>query len=311
MADKYSNFQRLKHILEDTDVSRFLNQRTSRFFRRCGRRPRILLIKSGPKTALSIDKLMPSAFSHWGFDVDIHSAGLAERTATENNIHAVIYPFGAQGNETGITEVMPAMAALSGRNLLRVAWQVASNGHAASGDFDEWLRIGPELPSDISRLLDRIEKTDPSPPSVEQCFDGVVAGDRTVIAKALTLVESQRHEDQQMADQLIGRLLPLTGQAIRIGISGIPGAGKSTFIENFGMMLTERGHRVAVLAVDPSSQVTGGSILGDKTRMKRLSGHPNAFIRPTASGGSLGGVAGWADDEGVGGSEGSEQGTVL
>lgn len=120
---------------------------------------------------------------------------------------------------------------------------------------------------------------------------GVRAGDIGILSRAITLIESQRAEHRVMAQELLRRLLPYCGQSRRIGISGVPGAGKSTLIEALGCLLGDRGHKVAVLAVDPSSSVSGGSILGDKTRMTRLAGHPNAFIRPSPSAGSLGGVA--------------------
>ena len=121
--------------------------------------------------------------------------------------------------------------------------------------------------------------------------EGVLARKPRALAKAITLVESTRRDHQARAEQVLAALLPHTGGAIRVGISGAPGAGKSTFIEVLGLHLIERGHRVAVLAVDPSSTRSGGSILGDKTRMEKLSTDPNAFIRPSPSGGSLGGVA--------------------
>ncbi|MDR3517571.1 MAG: methylmalonyl Co-A mutase-associated GTPase MeaB [Azospirillaceae bacterium] len=116
-------------------------------------------------------------------------------------------------------------------------------------------------------------------------------GDRRALAQAITLVESTRADHRLAAEALIAALMPQTGRSIRIGISGVPGVGKSTFIETFGLHLIGRGHRIAVLAVDPSSQRTGGSILGDKTRMAELTRHPAAFIRPSPSGGTLGGVA--------------------
>ena len=121
--------------------------------------------------------------------------------------------------------------------------------------------------------------------------EGLLAGNRRALAKAITLVESTRAEHQQRAHKLLDALLPHTGRSLRIGISGVPGVGKSTFIEALGMYLIESGHRVAVLAVDPSSTVHGGSILGDKTRMELLSQRAEAFIRPSPSSGSLGGVA--------------------
>lgn len=129
------------------------------------------------------------------------------------------------------------------------------------------------------------------PLSVEELAAGVRAGERTVLARALTLVESQRADHRAEAQQLLATLLPATGGARRIGVTGVPGVGKSTFLEAFGMQLCEAGQRVAVLAVDPSSSVSGGSILGDKARMHQLAQHPSAFIRPSPSGATLGGVA--------------------
>lgn len=114
---------------------------------------------------------------------------------------------------------------------------------------------------------------------------------RRAIAKAITLLESTRHDHREQADALLTALLPHTGKSFRLGISGVPGVGKSTFIEALGLYLIEQGHRVAVLTVDPSSTVSGGSILGDKTRMEKLSVHDKAFIRPSPSSGTLGGVA--------------------
>ena len=120
---------------------------------------------------------------------------------------------------------------------------------------------------------------------------GVSRGERRAIAKTITLLESTRRDDRLRADALLNSLLPSTGKAMRLGISGVPGVGKSTFIEALGLYLIERGHRVAVLAVDPSSSLSGGSILGDKTRMERLSVQEAAYIRPSPSSGTLGGVA--------------------
>ena len=114
---------------------------------------------------------------------------------------------------------------------------------------------------------------------------------RRALAKAITLLESIRPDHRQLADALLGALLPASGGSFRLGISGVPGVGKSTFIEALGLYLVQPGHRVAVLAVDPSSSISGGSILGDKTRMERLSVHERAFIRPSPASGTLGGVA--------------------
>ena len=120
---------------------------------------------------------------------------------------------------------------------------------------------------------------------------GVRAGQRRALAKAITLIESTRVDHAERAQAVLEALLPFAGHSMRIGISGVPGVGKSTFIEALGLFLIERGHRLAVLAVDPSSSLSGGSILGDKTRMERLSQRDEAFIRPSPASGSLGGVA--------------------
>ena len=122
-------------------------------------------------------------------------------------------------------------------------------------------------------------------------IDGVLAGDRRMLSKSITLIESALATHQETARRILSALLPKTGVAVRLGITGVPGVGKSTFIESFGTMLVRKGHRVAVLAVDPSSGRSGGSIMADKTRMERLSTEPRAFIRPSPSGGTLGGVA--------------------
>ncbi len=126
--------------------------------------------------------------------------------------------------------------------------------------------------------------------SNESLAAAIKAGDRRALAKGITLVESTRSDHRQQAAELLETLMPATGNSIRIGISGVPGVGKSTFIEAFGNLLLERGHRVAVLAVDPTSAVTGGSILGDKTRMETLAFAKNAFVRPSPAGKTLGGV---------------------
>ncbi|MCG7346563.1 methylmalonyl Co-A mutase-associated GTPase MeaB [Sporosarcina sp. ACRSL] len=125
---------------------------------------------------------------------------------------------------------------------------------------------------------------------IDEYYEEICEGSRLHLSKAITLLESRAEADQKAGQELLRRLLPKTGESIRIGITGVPGAGKSTFIESFGLKLAQAGHKVAVLAIDPSSTVTGGSILGDKTRMEALAKHPNAFIRPSPSSGTLGGV---------------------
>jgi LAO/AO transport system kinase len=122
-------------------------------------------------------------------------------------------------------------------------------------------------------------------------IDGVIEGNRRILAKTITLIESSLDTHREMSRRILEKLQPLSGRAVRLGITGVPGVGKSTFIESFGLYLVDKGHRLAVLAVDPSSTRSGGSVMADKTRMEKLSVHPNAYIRPSPSGGALGGVA--------------------
>ncbi|MGL6037960.1 MAG: methylmalonyl Co-A mutase-associated GTPase MeaB [Soonwooa sp.] len=127
--------------------------------------------------------------------------------------------------------------------------------------------------------------------SLETLVKGIKSGDKRLIAKAITLVESKKLAHREKAEQLLKAIMPLTGKSIRVGITGVPGAGKSTFIESYGQLAIKNGKKVAVLAIDPSSAINKGSILGDKTRMEDLAKDPNAFIRPSPSSGFLGGVA--------------------
>jgi LAO/AO transport system kinase len=155
----------------------------------------------------------------------------------------------------------------------RVQIVASEQRHCDTGDLQPTIRPGP-------RQL-----------SVDDYVNGVRAGDRTILARAITLVESDARQHEGKAQDVLNQLLPFAGGAKRIGITGVPGVGKSTFIESLGCQLVEQGHKLAVLTIDPSSSRSGGSILGDKTRMERLCQMPGAFIRPSPSGLSLGGVA--------------------
>ena len=161
-------------------------------------------------------------------------------------------------------------------------------------DYESALEVkaGVKQPEQVNNAyLERMRARRKSEPSVEELVSGIRHGDRTLLSRAITLVESSLYSHQQRAQQVIERCLPLSGKSIRLGITGVPGAGKSTVIEALGKMLTAHNHKVAVLAIDPSSERSKGSILGDKTRMEELSVDSNAFIRPSPSAGSLGGVA--------------------
>ena len=127
--------------------------------------------------------------------------------------------------------------------------------------------------------------------SLQAYIDGILSGNRVILSRAITLIESQLADDKTLAQNLLEQLLPYTGKSIRIGITGVPGVGKSTFIEVFGKKITAQNKKIAVLAIDPTSQITQGSIMGDKTRMEELAHDPLAYIRPSPAGNSLGGVA--------------------
>lgn len=146
-------------------------------------------------------------------------------------------------------------------------------------------------PSINPRIADRLKMTKRKRYSVDDYINGILNRDLGILSQAITLIESSKFEHQKIAQEIIEKCLPYSGKSIRIGITGVPGAGKSTFIEAFGKHVTGKGHRLAVLAIDPSSEKSKGSILGDKTRMEELAVDPNAFIRPSPSAGSLGGVA--------------------
>lgn len=151
---------------------------------------------------------------------------------------------------------------------------------------------GVEQPSQVDENAVKLFKTKRKELlSVDDYVSGVLNGNRTILSQAITLIESSLHSHKVIAQQIIERCLPYSGNSFRIGITGVPGVGKSTFIEAFGIYLTGKGHKLAVLAIDPSSSRSRGSILGDKTRMEALSTDLNAFIRPSPAAGSLGGVA--------------------
>ncbi len=165
--------------------------------------------------------------------------------------------------------------------------------HPENSDQYKGLAVnkGIEQPSTVNPYLKSHRLPKRRELSVSDYVEGILKGDITILSRAVTLVESVRPEHQSLAQEVIEKCLPYSGNSVRIGISGVPGAGKSTSIDVFGLHVLEKGGRLAVLAIDPSSERSKGSILGDKTRMEKLSVHPNSFIRPSPSAGSLGGVA--------------------
>ena len=162
-----------------------------------------------------------------------------------------------------------------------------------SENFESALNVqdGINQPSQVNPYIDFSVRKHPSLLDKQTYIDGILSGDIVLLSRAITLIESNKQEHYQLAQSILEACIPNSGNAIRIGITGVPGAGKSTFIESFGKYLTKQGHKLAVLAIDPSSERSKGSILGDKTRMEELSTDENAFIRPSPSAGSLGGVA--------------------
>ncbi|MDR1879276.1 MAG: methylmalonyl Co-A mutase-associated GTPase MeaB [Bacteroidales bacterium] len=160
-------------------------------------------------------------------------------------------------------------------------------------EFESALHVqeGINMPSQVNPYLD-FSTLKRKPLLDKQAYiDGILSGDRVALSQAITLIESSKQEHYQLAQSILDACIPYSGNSIRIGITGVPGAGKSTFIESFGKYLTGLGHKLAVLAIDPSSERSKGSILGDKTRMEELAADEHAFIRPSPSAGSLGGVA--------------------
>ncbi|NOR46027.1 MAG: methylmalonyl Co-A mutase-associated GTPase MeaB [Candidatus Delongbacteria bacterium] len=153
------------------------------------------------------------------------------------------------------------------------------------------INAGKERPDGISgEKLNNFINKKRKKYSLKEYFDGILSGDRVVLGRALTLMESKIKEDNELSNKIVDKCLPHSGKSIRIGITGIPGVGKSTFIETFGLYLLDKKKKIAVMAVDPSSNLSGGSLMGDKTRMDRLSSQTDVFIRPSATSGFLGGV---------------------
>jgi LAO/AO transport system kinase len=271
-------------------------QKTDVFFENQGRRPRILVTAVAQKIRTGITQGLAALFSEAGFDVDISLLPQAPhevaKTATENDVDLICIATSGDVDPDLPVRLSDALKKQTPDNVVIIA------GSEISASDDPPRRSGIDDVVDIDRLDVDVEnwlKQATGAPRIfaskDDYIDGIVNRDRRIVAKTITLIESTHADHRHIAKNVLEELVPLSGDAIRIGISGIPGAGKSSFIESFGMMLSSRGHQIAVLAVDPSSAKSGGSIMGDKTRMKRLAVQPQVFIRPSPAGGKLGGVA--------------------
>lgn len=264
--------------------------------RKEGRRPRMLVTGMDQKGHDRTTKWLASSFSEMGFDVDIslikQTPHEVAKAAVENDVGFICVSSPGSVNPSLLSRLSNSLKAKSREDTLIIV-----GGNIPSEDHQALYQSGASKVFDVNQpavnfanWLGQVESGTEISQDGGYYVKGVMGQDRSIIAKAITLIESALPSHQITAKTVIDTLLPFTGKALRIGISGVPGVGKSSFIESFGMMLTEKGYRVAVLAVDPSSSRSGGSIMGDKTRMERLSVEPNVFIRPSPSGGTLGGV---------------------
>ena len=277
-----------------------------------GRRPRVMLAKLGQDGHDRGAKVVATAFADLGFDVDIgplfQTPEECARQAIENDVHAVGVSTLAAGHKTLVPAVIAELKRLGGEDICvfvggviprqdyDVAVRGGRQGHLRPGHAHPGEREGRARPHPAGAGRRGDAGATPMLTPADRAMMDEVTGppgprQRRAIAKAITLLESTHADHRARADEVLNALLPHSGRSFRLGISGVPGVGKSTFIETLGLQLIEQGHRVAVLAVDPSSTVSGGSILGDKTRMARLSADDRAFIRPSPSSGTLGGVA--------------------
>ena len=271
-----------------------------------GRQPRILVAKMGQDGHDRGQKVIATAFADLGFDVDVgplfSTPGEVARQAVEADVHVVGVSSLAAGHLTLVPELRAELARLERPDIMVVVGGVIPPADVptlhemgAAAVFGPGTVIAEAAVDLLAKLSAALHGPDGGlmarTPDVPALVKGVLDGSRAVLARAITLVESHRPDHRAAAQELLQELLPRAGEAHRVGISGVPGVGKSTFVEALGTRLTGAGHRVAVLAVDPSSTRTGGSILGDKTRMAHLAVDENAFVRPSPSAGTLGGVA--------------------
>lgn len=273
-------------------------EQVAQFISTQGRRPRILMGRLKGQTGDHFLKIAANYFADFGFDVDISLDALtperAVKMAVDNDAHIICLTDINEKNVSSLKSVHEIFRKTCEENIHIIAIGDVSPASRArftpNGQIDifAW---GPTFSKSVGQLIDRLASGDIVQQSAERCITGVLARDRCMIAKTISIIESKAADHLAVAQKIIEGLYPHAGNAVRIGVTGIPGSGKSTFIESLGMQLLDMGHRVAVLPIDPSSSIRGGSILGDKTRMARLSADSRAFIRPSPSGGILGGVA--------------------
>jgi LAO/AO transport system kinase len=274
-----------------------IREKTSAFVEEQGRRPRILVTGVDQKINDGTTQWFASFFSEMGFDVDI---SLLQQTphgvvkaAVENDVDLICVSSPGNVSPNLLSRLSNALKEKSAENILIIVGSETplKNDLSLRRTGATGIVNTHRLVIDIESWLGQIKAGTDVSQDGQHYVKGIIDQDRRIIAKAITLIESTHPAHQKTAKEIMDALIPLSGNAIRIGISGVPGVGKSSFIESFGTMLTEKGYHVAVLAVDPSSSRSGGSIMGDKTRMERLSVEPKVFIRPSSTGGALGGVA--------------------
>ncbi len=272
---------------------------TAAFEKAEGRRPRILVAKMGQDGHDRGQKVIVTAFADMGFDVDVGPLFSTPEEVAQQAVDADVHIVGVSSLAAGHLTLLPALKTGARRDGSARHHDRHRRRHPARRRADaqgDGRRRGVPARHRHRRLSTRPARQAPHDAAdlmvdVADLADDVRVGKRAAISRAITLIESSRSDHRAEARELLGLLAPDAGGAVRVGVSGVPGVGKSTFIEALGMHLVDEGHRVGVLAVDPSSVRTGGSVLGDKTRMSRLAVSPDAYIRPSPSAGTLGGVA--------------------
>jgi len=274
-----------------------LKEKTNHFSETAGRRPRILVSGMESSGLDQTIKSVASFFSEFGFDVDIslvqqQSRKIAEM-AVENDVHFVCISNPDSVTPTHLHLLTDALNSEGGKEI-----GIIIGGNNSISEQRALYRAGADgvlslnrLATDTNEWFNQVQAEPRLPGDWQYYVDGVLQENKRIVSKAITLIESSLPSHLSTARKVIDHLLPHTGHAMRIGISGVPGVGKSTFIKSFGKKLIREGYRTAVLAIDPSSSITGGSIMGDKTRMEALALEQDVFIRPSPAGTMLGGVA--------------------